>query len=54
MQLSVPQGKHQIVIELPTQPTEKAGRLISLLSLAIVAAILFYLKLRAPLPAARD
>jgi hypothetical protein len=51
MQLSVPQGKHQIVIELPTQPTEKAGRLISLLSLAIVAAILFYLKLRAPLPA---
>jgi hypothetical protein len=54
MQLSVPQGKHQIVIELPTQPTEKAGRMISLLSLAGLAAILFYLKLRAPLPAPRD
>ena len=50
MQLSVPQGKHQIVVELPTQPTEKAGRLISLLSLAVLAAIVVFLKLRAPLP----
>jgi len=48
MQLSVPQGEHQIVVELPAQPTEKAGRLISLLSLAVLAGILLYLKLWAP------
>jgi uncharacterized membrane protein YfhO len=54
MQLSVPQGEHQIIVVLPAQPTEKAGRLISILSLAILAGILLYLKLRAPLEPLRD
>jgi hypothetical protein len=44
MQLSVPQGKHEIVVELPTQPTEKAGRLISLFSLAGLVAIVVFVK----------
>jgi hypothetical protein len=40
LELSVPRGKHRIIVELGTQPTEKAGRLISLASLACLAAIL--------------
>jgi hypothetical protein len=46
MQLSVPQGKYEIVVELPTQPTEKAGRLISLISLAGLVAFVVFLKPR--------
>jgi hypothetical protein len=42
LELSVPQGKHRIIVELGTQPTEKAGRLISVLSLACLAAILLF------------
>jgi hypothetical protein len=50
MQLNVPQGRDEIVVELPTQPTEKAGRLISLLSLVCLALIVIFLKMKAPLP----
>jgi hypothetical protein len=46
MQMSVPQGKHEIIVELPTQPTEKAGRLISLASLTGLAAIVVFVKRR--------
>jgi hypothetical protein len=50
MQLNVPQGRDEIVVELPTQPTEKVGRLISLLSLVCLALIVIFLKMKAPLP----
>jgi uncharacterized membrane protein YfhO len=49
LQLSVPQGRHEIVVRLGTQPSEKAGRLISLCSLACLAGILIFGKTRAPL-----
>ncbi|MGB6430566.1 MAG: 6-pyruvoyl-tetrahydropterin synthase-related protein [Candidatus Acidiferrales bacterium] len=49
LQVTVPQGNHEIVVELPTQPTEKAGRLISLASLAGLALIAVYLKQRTSL-----
>jgi hypothetical protein len=46
MQLSVPQGKHEVILELPAQPTEKAGELISLVSLAGLVAIVVFLNWR--------
>jgi hypothetical protein len=49
LQVGVPQGKHEIIVELRTQPSEKAGRLISLASLACLVGILIFVKIRAPL-----
>jgi hypothetical protein len=54
MQLSVPQGKSEILVELPTQRTEKAGWLISLLSLVCLALIVIFLKMKASLPTLAD
>ena len=51
MEMIVPQGRHEIVVELPTQPTEKAGRLITLICLTGLIAILIVAKLRTPPPA---
>jgi hypothetical protein len=54
MEVSVPQGRHEIVVELGTQPSEKAGRMISLASLACLAAILVFAKLRPAAPLLPD
>jgi hypothetical protein len=50
MQVSVPQGRHEIVVELRKQPSEKTGRMISLASLACLAAILVFAKMRPAAP----
>jgi hypothetical protein len=54
MEVSVPQGRHEIAVELGTQPSEKAGRMISLASLACLAAILVFAKLRPAAPLLPD
>jgi hypothetical protein len=50
MQLNVPEGKHEIVVELTTRPSEKIGRMISLASLVCLAVVVVFLKLRARIP----
>ncbi|MGB6198867.1 MAG: hypothetical protein WBF35_04890, partial [Candidatus Acidiferrales bacterium] len=50
LEMIVPEGRHRIVVELPAQPSEKAGRLISFVCLACLAGIIALLKLRAPVP----
>jgi hypothetical protein len=54
MKLNVPQGRDEIVVELSTQPTEKVGRLISLLSLACLLLIVIFLRMKAPVPSLPD
>jgi hypothetical protein len=54
MQVIVPEGRHEIAVELGTQPSEKTGRLISLASLACLVAILMFAKLRSAAPLLPD
>jgi hypothetical protein len=53
MQVSVPQGKHEIIVELGSQPAEEIGRFISLASLAVLAGIIAFLRIGAANAAAR-